>query len=81
MAGEDTLVGQSLELMIYGVGTVFLFLILLILAVLGLTACLRQWSPEPVSTSSPPQRLAGPVGVDDRTRAIIQAAIERHRQR
>lgn len=81
MAGADTLISQSIELMIYGLGTVFLFLILLVIAVQGLTACLRQWFPEPVPTRAPPQRPVGPAAVDDRTRAIIQAAVDRHRQR
>ena len=80
MAGEDTLMSQGIELMIYGVGTVFLFLMLLVIAVQGLAACLRQWFPEPVPTRAPPQRPASPAVIDDRTRAIIQAAIDRRRQ-
>lgn len=78
MANAGSLVAQGVDLMIYGMGTVFVFLILLVFAVVALSAAVRRWLPEPVSAAPPPQ-ATGSAPVDDRLRAIIQAAIDRHR--
>jgi len=78
VANETSLVLQGVELMIYGMGTVFVFLGLLVLAVLALSAAVRRWLP---MTAAPTAPTAPPGAVDDRLRAIIQAAIDRHRAR
>ena len=65
--------------MIYGVGTVFVFLGLLVFAVLALAAAVRHWLPPAATAQTAPPALSG--AVDDRLRAIIQAAIDRHRTR
>jgi len=79
VANEGSLVAQGVDLMIYGMGTVFVFLILLVIAVVALSAAVRRWLPEPVPVAPPPQP-AQSAPVDDRLRAVIQAAIDRHRK-
>lgn len=79
MANEGSLVAQGVDLMIYGMGTVFVFLILLVVAVVALSAAVRRWLPEPAPVASPPQPVES-APVDDRLRAVIQAAIDRHRK-
>lgn len=79
MANEGSLVAQGVDLMIYGMGTVFVFLTLLVVAVAALSAAVRRWLPEPASAASQPQPVES-APVDDRLRAVIQAAIDRHRK-
>lgn len=72
------LLQQGLELMIYGMGTVFLFLTLLVAVTALMSALVSRFLPDKpeslaVSASSPV--------VDERTLAIIQQAIDQHRKR
>lgn len=80
MANPPSLVAQGVDLLIYGMGTVFAFLILLVVAVLALAAVVRRWVPDS-APAAPAVGPADPAPVDDRLRAVIQAAIDRHRQR
>lgn len=79
MANEGSLIAQGVDLMIYGMGTVFVFLGLLVVAVAALSAAVRRWLPEPAPAAAPRQ-ATGPEPVDGHLRAVIQAAIDRHRK-
>ena len=79
VANEGSLVAQGVDLMVYGMGTVFVFLTLLVFAVVALSAAVRRWLPEP-APAAPPLQPTGSAQVDDRLRTVIQAAIDRHRK-
>ena len=75
---EENLIQQGLELMLYGMGTVVLFLTLLVLVTGLMSALVRRFTPpmpEPVPNGVP-------VGQPDKQLlAVISAAIHQHRSR
>jgi oxaloacetate decarboxylase gamma subunit len=77
------IVDQGLELMLFGMGTVVVFLTLLILSTTLMSWFLGRYYPEPetpVSGAGRPVALS-PQSVDqDRLVAVITAAIHRHRK-
>ena len=80
MSTEATLLGQGVDLMLYGMGTVFVFLTLLVLATSAMSRLimhLQQRVPVPVPTEG----VVAPAGeVDEAIVAAITAALHRHRQ-
>ena len=75
---QDNLLNQGLELMIFGMGTVFVFLVLLVGATRLLSFLVEKLNladPVPVVTTAP--RAASDNG---RLVAVIAAAIEQHRR-
>lgn len=76
---ESHLVLESLSLLLYGMGVVFVFLFLLVIATTAMSHIVNRFFPEPV-----PERVtrkALTTGVDDLTLKIIQAALDKHRRR
>lgn len=77
-----SIIDQGFNLMLYGMGVVFVFLTILIFATTGMSAVLQRWFPhveEPVARK--PARKAAVGGqVSQQTLRIIQAAIEQHRK-
>jgi oxaloacetate decarboxylase gamma subunit len=72
------LLQQGLDLMVYGMGTVFLFLTLLVAVTALMSSLVSRFlpdKPEPLAVST------SPPAVDERTLAIIQQAIDQHRKR
>lgn len=65
----DSPIIQGLELMVAGMGTVFVFLILLIFATSSMSALVRRFSP-----------VVDEAGVSEEEVAAITAAIDRHRR-
>ena len=65
------LLEQGLTLMLVGMGTVFVFLTLLVVATTLMSALTARLSPAPVAESP----------VSDEEVAVISAAINRYRQR
>lgn len=80
---QESLLGQGLDLMVYGMGTVFVFLALLILITSVMSKLVVRFFPEapaPIKTIKSTSRK--PSGaVDPRTLQVIRAAIEQHRAR
>jgi oxaloacetate decarboxylase gamma subunit len=78
------LLTQGLELMVYGMGTVVLFLSLLVFATRGMSTLTLRYFPEPPEPPAPPRREA-PAPESDageptaETIAAITIAIHRHR--
>lgn len=68
-----SLINQALELMLYGMGIVFIFLILLalLIALMSKLAGALSANQEASSTAAPP--------VDAPTLKVLQAAIDAHR--
>jgi len=69
----DSPIIQGLELMVAGMGTVFVFLTLLIYATTGMSALVRRFAP----TMAPTPEAAG---VSEEEVAAITAAVARHRR-
>ncbi len=72
---EPGLMRDSVELLLQGMGAVFTFLILLVLATSLMSALVQRYGPAP---ETGPERGGD---VDPLTRKIIQAAIDKHRRR
>lgn len=73
------LIEQGLDLMLYGMGTVFVFLTVLVVVTASMSAIIRRWLPdEEMDISSSAKHH---TEVDDRIVSIIQAAIAKHRYR
>ncbi|WNO10089.1 OadG family protein [Teredinibacter sp. KSP-S5-2] len=70
-----SLVSNGMDLMIYGMGTVFVFLTLLVIATLAMSYIVGNYFAE-----SPEEVSAKPAGnISPRTLAVIQAAVQEHR--
>lgn len=78
---QQTLWQQGVELMLYGMGTVFVFLTILIVLTSVMSALLSRYvKPETVVTSgagTPPPAS----GKDEQLIAVISAAIHKYRSR
>ncbi|MCP3909226.1 MAG: OadG family protein [Oceanicoccus sp.] len=75
---QDNLMQQGIELMLYGMGTVFTFLVLLIATTTLMSALLQRFAkPEPTAPAGKPAAVAN----DDQLVAIISAAIHKYRSR
>jgi len=75
---EVDLFQQGVDLMLYGMGTVFAFLILLVGAIYLMSLVITRFFPEPVQPEVA-VRLAPVAAVEPRVQAVIQAAIDKHR--
>ena len=79
--------GQGIELMLYGMGTVLLFLVLLVYAMRLMSAVLARRFPEPVAATLSPRatdaasRAGAAEVVDPQLLAAIGAAVHAHRRR
>ena len=81
---QGDIVAQGVELMLYGMGTVVLFLALLVLAILVMSRFVSRYFPEEESSAAAAlQKLRGraqPQPADDPNLvAVITAAIHQHR--
>jgi len=74
---------QGLDLMLYGMGTVFIFLTLLVIATMIMSNLVIRFlgeEPEPAVASAIPPG-GNPNAISNTTLAVIQAAIHAHRVR
>jgi oxaloacetate decarboxylase gamma subunit len=73
------LVSSGLELMAFGMGTVFTFLVLLIFATSLMSKIVNKFAPEPVVI---PEAVMTPAqGVDPQLLKVLAAAVKEHRAR
>lgn len=75
-----TLMEQGVDMMFYGMGTVFAFLLVLVFAIGVMTRVLARHQPEPKNRAAFARGGVGTV-VDPLTAKIIKAAIDQHRMR
>jgi oxaloacetate decarboxylase gamma subunit len=73
------LIEQGLDLMLYGMGTVFVFLTLLVIVTASMSAIIQRWFPK--LEKAAPSSTKSHTDVDDRIVSIIQAALTKHRCR
>lgn len=79
---QEQLFEQGLELLIYGMGTVFVFLILLVFAVNFMSRLIATYFPEPEPAPAPAPKAKAPSGnLDPTTLAVIKEAIRQHRDK
>ena len=78
---EPSLMSQGVELMLYGMGTVFTFLAILVLATSSMSTLVQRFfkAPPPAPAATP--ATSAPVQQDDTLIAVISAAIQKHRSR
>jgi len=77
---EVDLFQQGVDLMLYGMGTVFAFLILLVGAIHLMSLIITRFFPEPVQPEAVVRMApAAAAAVEPRLQAVIQAAIDKHR--
>lgn len=80
---QESLLSQGANLMIVGMGTVFVFLTVLVVVTRVMSSIVVRFFPEPAEPlPAAPLPSAKPQGpVDARTFKVIQAAIARHRSK
>ena len=78
---QDNLLEQGVELMLYGMGTVFVFLAVLIVAMTIMSSLMQRYV-KPVPAAVPPsaQRKTA-TNNDEQLIAVISAAIHKYRSR
>ena len=78
-----TLFGQGLELLLYGMGTVVLFLTLLVFATQRMSALIQRFFPEPESHAAAPRgtQSSPDAQPSPEVLAVITAALHQHRNR
>ncbi len=81
---SSSIIDQGFNLMLFGMGTVFVFLTILIFATSGMSKIITRYFPEKLVVATPKKKKAAALGassVAPATLKIIQAAIEQHRNR
>ena len=78
----DDIVAQGLELMLYGMGTVVVFLALLVVVTTVMSGFVGRFFPEPSPpTPARPQQHTAAAAPEGEVIAAITAAISQHRNR
>jgi oxaloacetate decarboxylase gamma subunit len=79
---QQDIVAQGLELMLFGMGTVVVFLALLVVATTVMSAFVARYFPEPQrAPSAASKAVAGASSPNEEVVAAISAAIHQHRNR
>lgn len=80
---QANILNEGVELMLYGMGTVFVFLAVLVVVTTAMSAIVQRFfpdAPEPALTNTP--RPAAPAASnDDQLLAVITAAVHKYRSR
>ena len=79
--GLDPLVLAGVELMLVGMGTVFLFLTLLVFVVKLMSAMVARFVTTKDPAAAPVSQTSGRVAIPAAHVAVIAAAIDQHRNR
>jgi oxaloacetate decarboxylase gamma subunit len=77
---ESTLIAEGLDLMLYGMGTVFTFLTLLVGITTLMSMIVNKLVVEAEVTPDAPLQSSAPASVEPRIAKVIQAAIDQHRK-
>lgn len=85
---DNSLIEQGFSLMLFGMGTVFVFLTLLIFATTAMSKIVLRWFPEKEVAAPAPRKAAAIPGLGNTgapvapaTLKVLQAAIDKHRKR
>ena len=74
------LLAQGVELLIYGMGTVLVFLSLLVVATGAMSALLLRWFPEAAPPQAATPSASNAAGPPPRVLAAIAVAVHRYRR-
>ncbi len=77
---QDLLVQQGIDLMLFGMGTVFVFLTLLVITTIVMSFVVQRFFPE-LETEQEIPTAGSPAPANPTLIAIIQSAIDQHRKR
>ena len=77
---DPQLLHEGLGLMAFGMGFVFVFLTLLVIATTLMSRAVTRWAPAPVIEKPAPRRQSMAAN-DGELMAVIAAAVHRHRRR
>ena len=75
---DSSLIEQGFDLMLFGMGTVFTFLFLLVAVTVGMSKVVNHWYPEVEAVA---EIVAEQPTVDPRIVSVIQIAVDRYRAR
>lgn len=78
-----TIFDSGVTLMLYGMGTVFVFLTILIATTMTMSWCISRFSPqlEVASEENPKMKsLTGSTQMDSKLLAVLQASVDAHRK-
>ncbi|HEY7774332.1 MAG TPA: OadG family protein [Marinagarivorans sp.] len=78
---QQTIMSQGLDLMIFGMGTVFVFLTLLVFLTRAMSWFVNRYLPEPEPVIPSVPKPADSSRVDPVVIAVIQKAIHQHRKK
>lgn len=78
---EPSLVAQGLELMAFGMGTVFAFLTILVFITSLMSKLVTKFTPEEVAVPAPAAPALQTQGVDPQLLKVLSAAVKEHRAR
>jgi oxaloacetate decarboxylase gamma subunit len=76
---QQQLLQQGLDLMIYGMSMVFLFLIILVSVIALVSAVIVRFFPEPVSLDAEEQPVSPAGRLNRKLLLVLQDAIDQHR--
>ncbi len=77
---NQTLLEQGVDLLVYGMGSVFVFLALLVACTMLMSRVVIRFFPEPPAVIEPVVTTGATASaVSPHTLSIIQAAIDKHR--
>ena len=80
---KDDLLAEGIELMVFGMGTVFVFLAVLIVVTVTMSTIVQKFfpdAPEPTMANTP-RPAVQPVADDAQILAVITAAVHKFRSR
>lgn len=75
------LLSQGVELMLFGMGSVFTFLTLLVFSTIIMSKLVTRFAPEPEPAAPSTTPNAAPQGADATLLAVISQAIKEHKDR
>ena len=78
---QGDIVAQGVELMLYGMGTVVVFLTLLVVITTCMSAMVQRYFAEAESAGTASPRAVGIAAVDEEVVAAITVAVHAHRNR
>lgn len=78
---EPSIVSQGLELMIFGMGVVFVFLTMLVFVTAAMSRIVNKIAPEVEVPAAKPAAAPQTTGVDPQLLKVLSAAVKEHRAR
>lgn len=79
----DNIISEGLNLMVFGMGFVFVFLTLLVFVTSGMSAVVSRFFPAPEPVSRPKRAPAAPAATanNDQLVAVMTAAVHKYRSK